>query len=656
LINSLDVARAVHFVAMMMLEGAIVFRFIVAEPSLRGVTGTINRGRLLYRFLGWTVWPCLLVGVASGVAWLVLLAASLSHLAPTQAISRGIAWIVLTRTQFGATWQARSVITVLFAASVVAFDYTALKRFGWGRIIQLALVIVLVGSLAWAGHGAATPGVIGDVQLIGDMLHLIVAGIWIGGLLPLAVLLAIAGRADEAAWIVAASDGTRRFTILGVTSVLTLLLTGFVNTYVLTGSIPALVGTPYGRLLLLKIGLFVTMVAIAAVNRQYLTPRLASASALDATTTRRPLVHLVRNSLTEFALGVLILGIVGILGTLTPGLHDQPVWPFPIRFSADAFDDPDLRIRVIGAIVGTSVAILAALAAIWVNRLRWPLIVGAILVGGYFAPALSDLTEEAYPTSFFSSPTGYSAKSVALGHKAFLDNCAVCHGSQGRGDGPAAQSLTTKPADLTAEHIYGHPDGDLFWWITHGIGGVMPAFGDVLDENARWNLIDFIHANADAVRLRTAAGRVTSFGFPLPNFSIECPDGSIRSTDELKGRILQLIFTSQDMTNPLRALAEFEGKNVVRIDIPSDLKTTDPGACTTNDPFVTQLFAIYRARSNAGISDTEWLVDAAGSLRAIWWPGKGSPWTDPEVLQHRLSDLRHVPAVVRTAGGHAHHH
>jgi putative copper export protein/mono/diheme cytochrome c family protein len=656
LINSLDVARAIHFVAMMMLEGAIVFRFFVAEPSLRGIADTVIRDRLLYRFVAWTVWLGLLVGVASGVVWLVLLAASLSHVAPAQAISRGIAWIVLTRTQFGATWQARSVIAVLFAASVVAFDCTALKRFRWRRIIQLALVIALVGSLAWAGHGAATPGLIGDVQLIGDVLHLIVAGIWIGGLLPLAALLAIALRADEPAWIVAAGDGTRRFTILGVTSVLTLLLTGCVNTYVLTGSVPALVGTPYGRLLLLKIALFIAMVAIAAVNRQYLTPRLASASALDATTTRRPLVHLVRNSLTEFALGVLTLGIVGILGTLTPGLHDQPVWPFPIRFSADAFDDPDLLIRVSGAIVGISVAALAALAAIWARRLRWPLIAGAILVAGYFAPALSDLTEEAYPTSFFSSPTGYSAKSIALGHNAFLNNCAVCHGSRGRGDGPAAQSLTTKPADLTAEHIYGHLDGDLFWWITHGIGGVMPAFGDVLDETARWNLIDFIHANADAMRLRAAAGRVTSFGFPLPNFSVECPDGSVRSTDELKGRILHLVFSGPHATNRLRALPDFEGKSVVRIAILPDSENNNANACITSDRFVDQLFAIYHSGTIADSSDTEWLVDGSGSLRAIWWPGNGDNWRNMKVLQRRLSDLRRISAVVRTAGGHSHHH
>jgi putative copper export protein/mono/diheme cytochrome c family protein len=637
---------------MLMLEGAVVFRFIVAEPAVRGVAGEVARGQVLDRFLTRTVWSGLLVGFASGAAWLVLLAGSIVHLAAAQSLSQGIAWTVFTRTQFGETWQARLILAVLFAAALIAFDRTAMQRPFWGRIIQLALAMALVGTLAWAGHGAATLGAIGYVQLIGDVLHLIVAGIWIGGLVPLAVMLAVALRAVEEPWIAIANDATRRFSILGVASVLTLFLTGLVNAYVLTGSIPALVGTPYGRVLLLKIALVVTMVAIAAVNRQCLTPRLASAR--EPTVARRALAHLVRNSLTEFTLGIVILGIVGVLGTLTPGLHDQPVWPFPFVFSTDAFEDAELRIRIFGAIAGITVAVAAAVAAIWVGRLRWPLVIGAILVAGYFAPALENLTERAYPTSFYASPTGYSAKTIALGHNTFLKNCAVCHGSQGRGDGPAAQSLPIKPADLTAEHIYGHPDGDIFWWIGHGKGEVMPAFGDVLDENARWNLIDFIHANADAVRLRAAAGRVTGFGYPLPNFSIECPDGSIRSTDELKGRILHLTFAGTHAANRVRAPSDLEDKSVVRVIIAPDLET--PSACTTSDPFVRQLFEIYRASAVEDHSDTQWLVDAGGSLRAIWWPGDGEAWTDPEVLRRRLSDLRRIRAVVRTAGEHAHHH
>ena len=74
-----------------------------------------------------------------------------------------------------------------------------------------------------------------------------------------------------------ARAATRRFSFLGIVSVATILATGTVNTWMLAGDVPALVGTDYRRLLLLKIRLFIAMVAIAAFNRVRLTPRLASA-------------------------------------------------------------------------------------------------------------------------------------------------------------------------------------------------------------------------------------------------------------------------------------------------------------------------------------------------------------------------------------------
>jgi mono/diheme cytochrome c family protein len=419
---------------------------------------------------------------------------------------------------------------------------------------------------------------------------------------------------------------------------------------------PALVGTPYGRLLLIKIGLFVAMVSIAAFNREGLTPRLASAPSGETSTALGALAHLARNSLTELALGLAILVVVGALGILTPGLHDQPVWPFPLRFSTDALDDPQLRNSIYGAFAAIVVSgLLAAGALLW-RRLRWPGIICAALLAGYFAPTLRELTEPAYPTSFYGSPTGYSAQSIARGQDLFLENCAACHGPQGRGDGLGAQSLTTKPADLTAEHIYGHPDGEIFWWITHGKSEVMPAFGDVFDENAHWNLIDFIHANADAARLRAAAGQVTSLGYPTPGFSIECPDGSVVSIGELKGQVLHLVFAGPQATGRLQALAGLEANDVKRVLVAPSSPSSTASTCIASDPHVLQVLALYRGASDGTPLPTEWLVDAAGSLRAIWYPGNSESWNDPATLKHRLDDIRRIPGAARAAGGHAHHH
>src|SRR5262249_44170284 len=100
---------------------------------------------------------------------------------------------------------------------------------------------------------------------------------------------------------------------LGVIGVGTLLATGLGNSLFLVGSVDALVDTDYGRLLILKIALFVAMVAIAAVNRLRLVPRLADGDAMR---------QLQRNSLAEALLGFVVIAVVAMLGMMEPAMHD----------------------------------------------------------------------------------------------------------------------------------------------------------------------------------------------------------------------------------------------------------------------------------------------------------------------------------------------
>jgi putative copper resistance protein D len=144
------------------------------------------------------------------------------------------------------------------------------------------------------------------------MAHLLAAGAWLGGLPALAMLLARAHRTDDAAWQRLTVDATRRFSWLGVVSVAALLASGIINSWNLLGGPRDLLTTDYGRLVLLKIGLFVAMLGIAAANRFHFTPRLPAAGALRA---------LQRNSLAETGLGLCALLLVGVLGTLSPSGH-----------------------------------------------------------------------------------------------------------------------------------------------------------------------------------------------------------------------------------------------------------------------------------------------------------------------------------------------
>ena len=88
------------------------------------------------------------------------------------------------------------------------------------------------------------------------------------------------------------------------------------------------------------------------------------------------------------------------------------------------------------------------------------------------------------------------------GRDLFVTHCAVCHGAGGRGDGPAAAGLLQRPADLTASHTADHTPGDIFWWVTHGLGLAMPAFGERLSVEERWDLVNFVRTLARPLSAR----------------------------------------------------------------------------------------------------------------------------------------------------------
>jgi putative copper resistance protein D len=305
--------RAVHFAATLLAGGTVAFMVLVAEPS--APAKKIAGFAALRRQLVMLTWIALAVAIVSGAAWLVLLASDILGTSIADVCLHGGAWPVITETRFGLVWCARLALALLLAL-LLLWPAT--------RILQLAAAASLVALPALVGHAGATPGTAGDFQLASDMVHLLAAGAWLGSLPALVLLLMQAHRAARPAWNKLAIIATRRFSILGILSVCALLATGIVNGWNLLGGPRDLVTTDYGRLVALKIGLFASMVAVAAVNRFYLTPRLPRPAASYA---------LRRNSLVEICLGLCVLLFVGILGTLPPSAH---VHPLPAAIPPDA--------------------------------------------------------------------------------------------------------------------------------------------------------------------------------------------------------------------------------------------------------------------------------------------------------------------------------
>ena len=94
------------------------------------------------------------------------------------------------------------------------------------------------------------------------------------------------------------------------------------------------------------------------------------------------------------------------------------------------------------------------------------------------------------------NPVMASAASIQRGRNLYETNCASCHGAQGRGDGPASKTLSTKPADL-ASMAGKHPDGNFAWKIANG-RGLMPAWKGTLSETQIWDAVNFIQSLAAA--------------------------------------------------------------------------------------------------------------------------------------------------------------
>lgn len=187
----------------------------------------------------------------------------------------------------------------------------------WTWIAIGAFGIVATASFAWSGHGATSDGADFWVHLISDVLHAWAAAAWIGALFVFALLLH--GRGQTPDELARTHHALSRFSIVGTIFVATLLASGLVNSWYLVGphNAAALVSTPYGELLLLKLAAFAGMLALAAANRFKLTPRLEG-HLLAGSAHPLTLRELRRSIAIETALGVTALALVSWFGTLEP--------------------------------------------------------------------------------------------------------------------------------------------------------------------------------------------------------------------------------------------------------------------------------------------------------------------------------------------------
>jgi putative copper resistance protein D len=277
----LIVSRFVHYAAVLLLFGLSLYPLYA------------NAAQTQPRLRGWMLWA-VIVALLGSVPWLVFTAANMAG-----DMGSGFDWDtlepVLFDTAFGSAWLARDALALVLTGLLML----ALG----GRVLVMLLAAALLASLAAVGHTQQTEGGAHIVHVGADAMHLLAAGAWLGGLVALAYTLLHADGDEEQILM--------RFSGMGYIAVAILVASGFVNGLYLVGTLDALVGTPYGQLLLVKLGLFGGMLALALSNRFWLVPALKAGEP-------RTLIRLRRHVIVEEALGLLVILVVSVLGTIEP--------------------------------------------------------------------------------------------------------------------------------------------------------------------------------------------------------------------------------------------------------------------------------------------------------------------------------------------------
>lgn len=285
----LAAARFVHHAAAIQLFGVAAFYWLLSPLEVKRATrrasqrvAVISSGLLLI----------------SGLAWLMATAAMMAD-GPADAINAGVISTVLTETSFGRVWGPRLLIcTLALLGSLVP------NRAGWWTVVAAATLAL--GSLGLVGHASGAAGVLGTLNEASQILHLLSSGFWLGALVPLLFCLILFRDPARAP---AADLALRRFSGLGHLAVALLIGTGVANSWFVVGA-DVSVTSPYQLLLLAKVAIAGLMCALAIVNRYVFMPRIPGGGPGAG--------ELARGTVAEIILGTGIIGLVSVIGMLSP--------------------------------------------------------------------------------------------------------------------------------------------------------------------------------------------------------------------------------------------------------------------------------------------------------------------------------------------------
>src|SRR5205807_512443 len=236
-------------------------------------------------------------------------------------------------THFGKIWIGRALALALLLLLSLG-GATRARAAGLGLAARVGLTTALTGH--WANWGDLT------VSVLVDWAHVLATSAWVGGLVGLGFVV-LAERRDWPLELLA--PVARRFSRLAGSCLAVIVASGIYNAWLQLHGFAPLWTTVYGRILAAKLLAVVGLVALGAINRYVIVPRLAPGCPVGGIGVRlfrlatlavggrskRPLAS-VPSRLSTFVwreawLAILVLGLTAALGESTPGRHAMRMRP-----------------------------------------------------------------------------------------------------------------------------------------------------------------------------------------------------------------------------------------------------------------------------------------------------------------------------------------
>lgn len=359
--------HALDYLSLALFAGGLAFLLGAWLPGLRAVAGAPERGwRAASRAFAGRLRLLLIAAVAIGLVVSMLGVLLQGASAAGVSLWSSLKGAVLESTldsRFGEVWGAQAIVWlalggVLLAAQALRHEVVPVLGGAGGApspprwiVASLGLgAACLVATPALAGH-ASTQSPAG-VFVSSDVVHVLAASVWVGGIACLLLALPAGTRELERpdrGRLLQAVLG--RFSPLALASVLAIAATGVVQAYIDVRTIEGLWNTTYGTLILVKVALLVALIGLGWVNRERVIPALRRI-VRDGGPPGRTGTLARRTMRGELALMLAVLGVTAALVGYTP-----PIDAAPGPFSTSTTLGPiELEMTVEPARVGANTA------------------------------------------------------------------------------------------------------------------------------------------------------------------------------------------------------------------------------------------------------------------------------------------------------------